>query len=190
MEIPAAEAPGTRSAAPGATSAEEGSPVAEEEAPAAGEEGAAEEEAAPPKPRSLARIRLRPRAGSVAAGDQVVVDVVAEGAQGVATVNFQLRYNPKVLRFMPPAQPGPFLAQGGAPADVQAVESAEGGLVIVSATRAGSSGASGSGTIVTLRFVAVAPGTASFGFAAAQVRDPEMDPIPASFRVTNVEVHE
>ncbi len=151
-------------------------------------ETGAEEKAAPRKPVGLARIRLVPRTGKVAAGDQVVVDVVAEGATDVATVNFQLRYNPKVLRFMPPAQAGGFLSRGGAPADVQAVESAEGGLVIVSATRAGAEGASGSGTIVTLRFVAIAPGTASFGFAAAQVRNPDMEAVPASFRVANVEV--
>ncbi len=168
----------------------------DEEAGSEGAEGApsaeprenGEDEAPPRKPVGLARIRLVPRSGRVSAGDQVVVDVVAEGASDVATVNFQLRYNPKVLRFMPPAQAGEFLAQGGAPADVQAVESAEGGLVIVSATRAGATGASGSGTIVTLRFVAVAPGTASFGFAAAQVRNPDMEAIPASFRVANVEV--
>ncbi len=161
-------------------------PAAEE---TAAEEDRQEQEKAPGrKPVGLARIRLVPRSGRVAAGDQVVVDVVAEGAADVATVNFQLRYNPQVLRFMPPAQAGTFLAQGGVPADVQAVESAEGGLVIVSATRAGNAGASGSGPIVTLRFVAVAPGTASFGFAAAQVRNPDMEAIPASFRVANVEV--
>jgi hypothetical protein len=39
-----------------------------------------------------------------------------------------------------------------------------------------------------LNFVAVGEGTADFAFAAAQVRDPESQRIPASFRIANVEV--
>ncbi|MBP7149418.1 MAG: hypothetical protein KBD01_17950 [Acidobacteria bacterium] len=149
-----------------------------------------EEEAPPEEPRrtSVSQIRLAPDPPSVSAGSGVGVDLLISGAEGVSTVNFQLRYNKDVLRFSPPAELGDFMSQGGAPADIQAVESAEGGLVVVSLTRGGQAGASGSGRLVRLNFVALAPGSAGFGFSAAQVRGPDSQALPASFRISNLEV--
>ena len=72
--------------------------------------------------------------------------------------------------------------------DLQAVESAEGGLIVVSAARAGEKGASGSGGLVQLNFVALEEGAAGFAFSAAQVRSPDASALPASFRVANVTV--
>jgi hypothetical protein len=103
-------------------------------------------------------------------------------------VNFQLRYDKKVLRFVPPAMPGEFMQQGGAAFDLQAVEAAEGGTIVVSASRGGSTGATGTGSLVRLSFIALDQGNAGFGFAAAQVRGPDAQPMPASFRVANLDV--
>lgn len=139
-------------------------------------------------PTAPAQVRLAPSAGNVTSGDPLFVDVEIANAAVVSTVNFQLRYDPRVLRFVPPAQLGDFLQQGGIPADLQAVESAEGGLVVVSITRPGPEPADGAGQLVRLNFVAVGEGEAGFSFSAAQVRGPESQAWPASFRTATVEV--
>jgi hypothetical protein len=168
-----------------------------ENAPAAGEEpdegGEAEGEEVepsnePPKRTAVAQLRLALSRTQAAPGDAVPVDVVIAGAENVGMVNFQLRYDKKVLRFVPPAQPGEFMQQGGAAYDLQAVEAAEGGTIVVSASRGGSAGASGTGSLVRLSFIALDQGNAGFGFAAAQVRGPDAQPMPASFRVANLDV--
>ncbi len=124
----------------------------------------------------------------MASGEALGVDVLISDATNVAMVNFQLRYDPSVLRFVPPAAGGEFLQQGGAAVDLQAVESAEGGLVVVSAARSGGAGAAGAGRLVRLNFVALAEGSAGFGFAAAQVRGPDNQPQAMSLRASDVAV--
>ncbi len=140
-----------------------------------------------PRRRSVAQIRLSTASTRVAPGETLGVELLISGAEDVGTVNFQLRYDPKVLQFVPPAKLGSFLQQGGVPVDLQAVEAGD-GLVVVSAARAGETGADGSGGLVQLSFVALAEGPAGFAFSAAQVRAPDATALPASFRVANVEV--
>lgn len=156
----------------------------------AGDEGGDEEEEPPPprKPTSVSQLRLAPERGQVKPGESIGVDVLITAAENVGQVNFQLRYNPAVLRFVPPAAPGEFLAQSGGTQDLQAVEAGSGGVIVVSLTRPGTVGASGGGRLVHLNFVAVQPGTASFAFGAANVRDPQAGPMQSAWRVTNVEV--
>jgi general secretion pathway protein D len=146
------------------------------------------EEELPERPSGVAQVQLAPSTTRVPAGDTLAVDLLVSDAELVSTVNFQLRYDPAVVRFIPPADVGDFLQQGGLPVDVQAVEAAEGGLLVVSLSRPGSVPASGAGRLLRLNFVALEPGSADFGFSAAQVRGPESQAWPASFRVANVEV--
>ncbi|HHN73800.1 MAG TPA: hypothetical protein ENK10_01080 [Acidobacteria bacterium] len=141
-----------------------------------------------PRRPAVAQVRMAADRTRVAAGEAFGVEMVVSGAEDVGQVNFQLRYDPEVLRFVPPAEPGAFLQQGGARVDLQAVESAEGGLIVVSAARAGEVGASGSGGLVRLNFIALAPGEAGFTISAASVRSPDSRAQPASFRRTSVEV--
>jgi general secretion pathway protein D len=192
-----------RGAPEGGEGAEEGGamapfgeePLAEGEMPErpAGSEGADEGEALeaePSKKVSVAQLRLAPGRTQVAAGDTVRVQMLVNGAEGVGSVNFQLRYDPTVLRFVPPAEPGDFVGVGGRFGDVQAIESAEGGLIVVSAMIPGDEGASGSGTLASLNFVALESGDSGFAFSGAQVRGTDGDAQPASFRVSNVNVVE
>ncbi|MDQ7088024.1 MAG: cohesin domain-containing protein [Acidobacteriota bacterium] len=141
-----------------------------------------------PRRPAVAQVRMAADRTRVAAGEAFGVEMVVSGAENVGQVNFQLRYDPAVLRFVPPAEPGSFLQQGGVRVDLQAVESAEGGLIVVSAARAGDVGASGSGGLVRLNFIALAPGEAGFTISAASVRSPDSRAQPASFRRTSVEV--
>lgn len=125
----------------------------------------------------------------MATGESVGVDVLIAGGEGVGQVNFQLRYDKKAVRFAPPASPGEFLSQGGVPVDMQAVETPDGGLLVISLNRGGGgAGANGSGRLVRLNFVALQPGTAGFNFATAAVRTADNQPQPASFSVSNLEV--
>ena len=140
------------------------------------------------KPRTVADVWLQPEATRVAAGDAVAVDVMVGSADNAGAVNFQLRYDPAVLQFAPPAEPGDFLEQGGTPVDLQVVEGAEGGLVVLSAARMGRTGATGGGRVARLMFVAIAPGSANFSFASGQVRGVDGTPQQASFREAAVEV--
>lgn len=170
---------------------EEGGPVALEEA--GGEKAAGKERpevTSEPRRPSVAQARLSADRTRVAPGESFGVEMLITGAENVGMVNFQLRYDPRVLRFVPPAEPGPFLQQGGVPVDLQAVESAEGGLIVVSASRAGDAGATGSGGLVRLNFIALEPGNAGFTISAVSVRSPDSQKQPASFRVTSVEVAE
>ncbi|RMG49167.1 MAG: hypothetical protein D6718_00210 [Acidobacteria bacterium] len=193
---------GRRGSAPGGAEAVQAEPLPPEGAfgepgPApAPAEGAGSPEPAlekppaetPEQPPAVAQLRLAPSARQVRVGDTVTVDVLVADARDVATVNFQLRYDESVLRFVPPGELGEFLQQGGKPADLQAVESAEGGLLVVSASRRGPEGASGSGRLVRLTFLGTSPGQADFRFSAAQVRGPDARAMPASFRVAPLEV--
>ena len=171
--------------APGETGEE---PAEEPDDGGEAEEPEADASNEPPKRTAVAQLRLALARTQVAPGDAVPVDVVIAGAENVGMVNFQLRYDKKVLRFVPPAMPGEFMQQGGAAFDLQAVEAAEGGTIVVSASRGGSTGATGTGSLVRLSFIALDQGNAGFGFAAAQVRGPDAQPMPASFRVANLDV--
>ena len=176
-------------ASPPPASAPEGaapSPPSEAPPPGAGAPGGTAFEEKPPL--TVAQIRLAPERGQVAAGEGVGVDVLIGEAVGVGVVNFQLRYDPSVLQFVPPAVSGEFLQQGGAPVDLQAVEGADGGLIVVSAARAGGAGASGSGRLLRLNFVALSEGSAAFSFSAAQVRGPDDQALPVSLRVSDIRV--
>lgn len=183
-----ATAPGAEGGAPPADVPPGEQPPADEGAAPPADTGAGAGEAEPPRPRAASQVRLAPDRPQVAVGDAVAVDVLVAGADNVGVVNFQLRYDPRVLRFVPPGQQGDFLAQGGAPVELQVVEGAEGGLIVVHAARSGGAGASGGGRLVRLNFVALSPGTAGFGFAVAQVRAPDNRALPAQFRVAGVEV--
>ncbi len=159
-------------------------PSAEAETPSDEPEPEKEEE---PRRVSVAQVRLV-APGQAAPGAAIPVQVLVSGADDVGMINFQLRYDPAVVSFVPNAQLGPFLQQGGIPADLQAMETAEPGLIVVSGARAGEQGASGSGVLVRLNFVAVAQGNAGFAFSAAQVRSPSAQALPANFRVSSVQV--
>lgn len=192
---PPPPATGEEASPPAEGNEEPAEPPVPGEEPEEGGEAEGEEEAEPDatpkqpkKPATTAQVRLAPEKPRVKTGEGVAVELYVTGAENVGTVNLQLRYNKDVLRFVPPASLGDFLAQGGAPADLQAVESADGGMIVIAVTRAGSAGASGSGRLVRLEFVALQAGSASFGFSSAQVRDPDSQSLPASFRVSSVEV--
>jgi hypothetical protein len=134
-------------------------------------------------------VRLVPSDPTFKVSDIVVVDVFIEGGDNVGSVPFHLRYNPAVLRFLPPATEGPFLGSDGTQVVFLASDTGGGGEVVVGLSRlGGAAGVSGSGGLATFQFEAVAPGDAGFAFTGASVKDPQAHALGASFTVVPVRV--
>jgi general secretion pathway protein D len=149
-------------------------------------DGPDDEQKPPPGP---AVVRMVPSSPSYRVGDAVVVEVRIENGTNVGSVPFHLRYNPQVLMFVPPAAEGPYLGQDGTGTVFLANDVAGGGNVVVGVSRmGGGEGVSGSGTVATFSFQAVAPGDCGFAFAAASVKDPLARNLPASFLSATVQV--
>jgi len=121
-----------------------------------------------------------------AAGSTFTVNVLLNGAQNVHTVPLQLSYDPKVLQVANVSN-GTFLSQDGQIVTVSHRE--DDGTMQVTATRPpGASGISGQGPVVTLTFVAKAPGQTSLTIAKGGARDPAMQALPVAGATATVTI--
>lgn len=108
--------------------------------------------------------------GPGSAGTTFEVQVQAESLPAVYGFAFDLSFPANLLRFDGVTEGG-FLAQGGIQTSLQVAENPAGRLVVGYA-RLGNVGAvAGDGTLMVLRFTAVAPGGGSFTFSANQLFD-------------------
>lgn len=113
---------------------------------------------------------LLTRTGSTT-GRDLELAVEAREVSSLYGVAFDLGYPASVLSFEG-ATPGTFLSGGGFQVSLQVAE--ETGNLIVGVTRLGAvGGASGSGTLATLRFTAVGSGSGSLTFSRTQAVDPQ-----------------
>lgn len=140
----------------------------------------------PPPPPPAAGLTFTP--GGTSGGAAVVLsrtgatggrdlDLAVEARQvgNLYGVAFDLGYPPSVLSYQG-ATPGDFLATGGFQVSLQVAE--QSGNLIVGVTRLGAvPGASGSGTLLTLRFSAVGSGTGSLSFSRTEAVDSAGRPI-------------
>ena len=160
-------------------------PPAEEPPPDTG----GEEAENPPQPQGPATVRLALSAPSYRVGDRVIVEVRIDGAANVGSVPFHLKYNRQVLEFIPPGVQGPFLSADGTNTVFLANDVGGGGEIVVGLSRlGGSEGVSGSGTLATFQFQAIAEGDAGFAWTGAAVKDPQARNLPASFVTAPVAV--
>jgi len=119
----------------------------------------------------------------------VPIQVQVVGGQNVGSVPFHLRFNPAVLDFVPPGVEGDFLMQGGGQTVFVATEVQGQGEIVVGASRVGTpTGASGAGLLATFQFRAKAPGSSTFSFTGAMVRDPNANNLPSSFTTAIINV--
>lgn len=108
-------------------------------------------------------------------GSDLELAVEAREVTSLYGVAFDLGYPAQVLSFEGATQ-GSFLASGGVQVSLQVAE--ETGNLIVGVTRLGQApGASGSGTLVTLRFRAVGSGSGTLAFSRTQAVDPQGLPL-------------
>jgi hypothetical protein len=134
-------------------------------------------------------VRLVPSRTTYTVGETVVVNIFMENATNVGSVPFHMRYNPLVLQFIPPAVEGTLLKADGTNTVFLAPDTGGGGEIVVGLSRlGGGNGASGSGSLATFQFLAVAEGDAGFAFTGASVKDPQARNLPASFSVVSVRV--
>ena len=101
----------------------------------------------------------------------------------------QITYDPKVLQIVNVSN-GAFLSQDGQPvALVQPRKDDNSGVLQITATRPpGASGVSGQGSVLTLTFLAKAPGQSMLTIAKGSVQDPGMQSMPATGATANITV--
>lgn len=167
-------APAPQAAVPAAQPPAQGiQPVAPAQTPApAGQ--------APQASTGVPSFSFDPPAVTQKAGTTFAVNVVLSGVQNAHSVPVQIGYDPKVLQVVNVSN-GSFLSQDGqAVAVVHRDDDAEGVLQVTATRPPGATGVSGQGTVVTLTFMAKAPGQSFLTIAKGGARDPGMQPIPAA----------
>jgi hypothetical protein len=108
-------------------------------------------------------VSLRPESKTVVVGEAVVYTVQIKNVEDAYYAAFDVSYDPDVVVYES-ADEGVFLNENGSETTLFAValENATPGRLVVGLSRLGDGeGASGSESLVTLRFRAVAPGTSS-----------------------------
>ena len=113
-------------------------------------------------------------------GSTFPLNVALTGGQDVFSVPLQISYDPKVLQLVNVSN-GSFLSQDGQPVALVHRDDSTSGMLQVTATRPPSSGgASGQGTVLTLTFLAKAPGQATVAITRPGARNSSGQVIPAS----------
>ena len=152
-------------------------------APTAAPAGAAPAGAQPSAPRpaspvaSGASFLFDPGSMTQPKGATFTVNIVMSGAQNVYSVPLQLNYDPAKLQLLNVSNGG-FLSQDGQAVALVHREDETTGTLQVTATRPpNSGGVSGQGAVVTLTFMAKAPGQAPLTITRGGARDPAMQAI-------------
>ena len=163
---------------------------------------------APPMPgqpnqrasQTPAAVTATPSSGSIAftfdpstttqtSGSTFPVNVMLTGGQDVFSVPLQISYDPKVLQLVNVSN-GSFLSQDGQPVALVHRDDPSTGMLQVTATRPPSSGgASGQGNVLTLTFLAKAPGQAVLAITRPGARNSSGQVLPASGAQASVTVH-
>ena len=157
---PAAEAAAPAAASPANNPTPEGAPA---QAPQQAAPGAAPASFAFDPPNIVQK-----------AGATFTVNIVLNGALNAYSVPLQVSYDPKVLQVVNVSN-GTFLSQDGqAVALVHRDDDTTGALQITATRPPGATGVSGQGTVVTLTFMAKAPGQSLLTILRGGARDPGM----------------
>ncbi len=126
---------------------------------------------------------------SAAAGATFRVQLDLRNVRNAYALSFQLNYNPQVLQVQA-VNLGGFLSRDGkAPALVHR-EDAQAGFALVTLSRPPNvPGISGSGDVLTLTFLAKAPGQSPLTITRLGARDPSGNPAPLAAAAATVTVH-
>jgi general secretion pathway protein D len=123
-----------------------------------------------------------------AVGSTFALNIMLNGAQNAHSVPVQLTYDPKLLQVVNVSN-GNFLSQDGQAVALVHRDDDQTGTLQITATRPpGANGVSGQGNVVTLTFVAKAPGQGTISIARGGARDPNMQAMPVMGAVANITV--
>jgi general secretion pathway protein D len=129
-----------------------------------------------------------PPAVTQAKGATFTVNVMVSGGQNVYSVPLQLTYDANQLQVVNVSNGG-FLSQDGQAVALVHRDDSSTGILQVTATRPpGAGGVSGQGAVVTLTFMAKAPGQSQLIITKGGTRDPAMQAIPMSGAQASVTV--
>jgi len=149
---------------------------------------------APPQPQLMQRgegqasFGFDPPTLAPKAGSTFTVNVMMSGAQNVYSVPLQLTYDPKLLQVVNVSN-GSLLSQDGQIVTVTHREDDSTGTMQATATRPpGANGVSGQGPVLTLTFMAKAPGQSSLSIARGGARDPAMQALPVNGAAATVTI--
>ncbi len=151
---------------------------------------AAAPQVAPPQraPAGTASFAFDPPAIAPAAASTFAVNILLNGAQNVYSVPLQVSYDPKSLQVVNVSNGG-FLSQDGqAVALVHRDDDTTGTLQITATRPPGSGGISGQGAVVTVTFMAKAPGQSALTISKGGARDPAMQALPVAGAVATITV--
>lgn len=142
----------------------------------------------PPSARPML-LSLVPSASTITVSEELSVAIDIRHAADVGSVAFHLRYDTSVLRIIVPATEGPFMGEDGSQTIFLASDTGGGGEIVTGLSRLGAPvGASGTGTLATFRFQALAPGPCGFALSGVSVKDPQARPLHVVTRTEQVTV--
>jgi general secretion pathway protein D len=143
---------------------------------------------APPPATGNASFLFDPTAITQAKGSTFAVNIVLSGGQNVYSVPVQLNYDPNILQMVNVSNGG-FLSQDGQAVALVHRDDPNSGTVQITATRPpGSGGVSGQGAVLTLTFLAKAPGQTTLAITKGGARDPSMQAILVNGAQANVNI--
>lgn len=146
----------------------------------------------PPPPASAAPggpvVSLIASAPQVAVGSTFTVQMKVANVRDLAAAPMRLKYDPAVLKLVD-VQQGGFLGKDNTEVIFSTVPSREGGETMIQLQRLpGSGGVAGSGTLLTMKFEALAAGTSAIAVAEFTLRDSKLIQIHATAPQTSVVV--
>jgi general secretion pathway protein D len=130
--------------------------------------------AAPPNPPPAAgpvKIHFSEDKLDKSVGDTVSVSILVDNARSVVSAPFMLQYDPKILT-LNDVTPGKFWSSDGEdPIMIKNVQNDTGLASVRLSRKPGSAAVAGSGTLLTLSFKAVAPGSATVSATNIQLNN-------------------
>lgn len=158
-------------------------------APTGGAVAAAGGAAPAPPDATTPVLTFEPGQISAAAGQTFVVQLALQNARDAYAMTFQLNYDPKLLQ-VAGMNLGDFLSQDGqSPALVHREDPATGTAQVSLSRPPDVGGVSGSGNVVSISFVAKAPGTAQLSLSRVGARDHAGTATPLEVKGATVTVH-
>ena len=141
-----------------------------------------------PTPQAIPTLQLVTVTAPVPVGSSFLVAVRLNGASNVTSLPFHVGFDPAVLEFQS-VEEGPAVGGAMQPILLASVSPSRPGDLAVGLSLVEAGGLlQGTGTVMKLRFRALAPGTSPLDFSRATIRGRTSEPLDARFQNTAVEV--
>lgn len=138
------------------------------------------------RPAATTSLMLRPSSTQVAPNETLTVTLQVDNVTDLFTAPMRVKYDNKVLKLTEVTK-GDFLGGDGQQVTFSESKVDEQGMAIINMNRLpGAGGISGSGTLVTFKFTAVAPGTSQVALTDLTMRDARLQSIGVTPPMTSI----